>query len=144
MYTRVEPGKGLIMGRIILVTCLATGVGILTPVQAGDFEIAFEWGDIPKCTTGRPNQVDNPVFTLSNVPKGTVQIHFKMKDRDVPTFDHGGGKVDYIGIDVIEQGAFKYKSPCPPSGKHTYEWTGTAIDGNGDKLGKAKARKKYP
>ena len=67
-----------------------------------------------------------------------------MKDRDVPTYNHGGGKVDYTGADLIEPGAFKYKSPCPPSGKHTYEWIATAIDANGGKLGKAKARKKYP
>ena len=131
------------MRRIMLAMYLV-GVSIVMPVGADDFEITFEWGDIPKCTTGRPNKVENPVFTLSNVPKGTVEIHFKMKDRDVPTYNHGGGKVDYTGTDVIEPGAFKYKSPCPPSGKHTYEWIATAIDANGGKLGKAKARKKYP
>jgi len=34
--------------------------------------------------------------------------------------------------------------PCPPSGKHTYEWTITAIGDKKKKLGKAKAKKKYP
>ena len=37
---------------------------------------------------------------------------------------------NYGGETVIQPGAFKYKSPCPPSGSHTYEWTITAI---GDK-----------
>jgi len=45
---------------------------------------------------------------------------------------------------VIQPGAFKYKSPCPPSGSHTYEWTITAIGDKKKKLGKAKATREYP
>ena len=122
-------------------TILATPVSCL----AEEFSISFEWGDIKKCTTGRPNTVLNPIFTLNNVPEGTKFLKFKMKDKNVPSFNHGGGKIEYFGESVIEPGAFTYKSPCGPNGKHTYEWTVTAqSEKNSGKLAVAKAKKKQP
>ena len=107
---------------LIFGTILATPLSCL----AEEFSISFEWGDIKKCNTGNPNRVSNPIFTLNNVPEGTKFLKFKMKDKNVPSFNHGGGKIEYFGENVIEPGAFKYKSPCPPGGTHTYEWTVTA------------------
>ena len=110
-----------------------------------EFSFTFDWGDIKKCTTGNPNKVENPIFKLTNVPEGTKELRFKMKDKDVPGYNHGGGKIkNYNGENTIQPGAFKYKSPCPPSGSHTYEWTITAVGDKKKKLGKAKASKKYP
>ena len=110
-----------------------------------EFSFTFDWGDIKECTTGYPNKVENPIFNLTNVPEGTKELRFKMKDKDVPGYNHGGGKIkNYNGESTIQPGAFKYKSPCPPSGSHTYEWTITAIGDKKKKLGKAKASKKYP
>ncbi|WP_228028529.1 hypothetical protein [Donghicola mangrovi] len=114
---------------------------------AGGFSFSFEWGGIPSCTTGRPKTVPNPVFTLKDVPAGTTWIYFKLVDKNVPGYDHGGGWVAYNGQARIEPGAFKYKSPCPPGGKHTYEWTATAKSKKsamGKALGSAKAAKEYP
>ena len=126
---------------LIFGTILATPVSSL----AEEFSISFEWGDIKKCNTGNPNRVSNPIFTLSNVPEGTKFLKFKMKDKNVPSYNHGGGKIEYFGENVIEPGAFKYKSPCPPGGTHTYEWTVTAqSEKSGGKLAVAKAKKKYP
>ena len=126
---------------LIFGTILATPVSCL----AEEFSISFEWGDIKKCTTGRPNMVLNPIFTLNNVPEGTKFLKFKMKDKNAPSFNHGGGKIEYFGESVIEPGAFTYKSPCGPSGKHTYEWTVTAqSEKNSGKLAVAKAKKKQP
>ena len=86
-----------------------------------EFSFTFEWGDIKKCTSGNPNKVENPIFNLVSVPEGTKELRFKMKDKDVPQYNHGGGKIkNYGGETVIQPGAFKYKSPCPPSGSHTY------------------------
>lgn len=93
---------------------------------ASEFAITFEWGDIPHCTTGRPNVVPNPRFLLSNVPAGTKFIEFAMTDLDVPSYNHGGGTVAYTGQQVIEPGAFTYKSPCPPGGAHKYQWEAKA------------------
>ncbi len=114
---------------------------------AADFAIAFEWGDIPLCTSGTPNIVDNPRFTLQNVPKGTKFIKFKLVDLDAPSYLHGGGTVEYTGQEVIEPGAFKYESPCPPSGSHTYEWAARARKSSGSfggSLATASASKSYP
>lgn len=108
------------------------------------FSISFKWGDLKLCTSGKPNKVRNPNFKLQNVPDGTTKIKFKMVDQAVPRFNHGGGSVKYRGEKNIAPGAFKYKSPCPPNGKHRYEWTATAIGKGGKKLGTAKSSKLYP
>lgn len=130
------------IGLLIFVTIL-----LATPAAASEFTLSFEWGDLARCTSGRPNVVPNPKFVLSNVPKGTKFIQFKMTDLDVPTYDHGGGTVEYTGKNVIVPGAFKYKSPCPPSGSHRYQWTATAKKKTGlfsGSIGKARATKSYP
>ncbi|MBT05451.1 MAG: phospholipid-binding protein [Rhodospirillaceae bacterium] len=114
------------------------------PATADDFAFSFEWGDIPRCTTGSPTDVDNPIFTLSNLPAGTVEIDFKLRDLDAPSWFHGGGTIQYVGEDVIQPGAFRYKSPCPPSGKHRYRWKATAKNADGDVLAEAKSIKHYP
>ena len=102
---------------------LIISIYFLTTLNAfAEFSFTFEWGDIKKCTSGNPNTVENPIFTLANVPEGTTELRIKMKDKDVPGYNHGGGKIkNYGGETVIQPGAFKYKSPCPPSGFHTYE-----------------------
>lgn len=127
---------------ILMMVILST-----TPVLASEFTISFEWGDIPLCTSGSPNTIANPKFVLTNVPAGTKFIQFTMTDLDVPSYDHGGGTVEYNGKNVIEPGAFKYSSPCPPDGSHRYEWTAKAIKKKsifGGAIGKAKATKRYP
>ena len=116
---------------------------LTSTVNAAEFGLAFEWGDLKRCTSGNPNTVANPIFTLTNVPEGTKTLSFRMKDKQSP-YNHGGGKVEYTGQTTIEPGAFKYKSPCPPNGKHTYVWTVTAKNEKKKKIGKAKAQKKYP
>jgi hypothetical protein len=122
---------------------IASALTLSTPASA--FEIAFEWGPLKRCTSGNPNTVENPRFVLREVPEGTQFIRFRLKDRNVPSYNHGGGVVAYSGQEVIEPGAFKYKSPCPPSGSHTYEWTATAQQQErGGKLATAKAKRKYP
>lgn len=113
-------------------------------VHAGSFGLSFTWGNIPRCTSGNPNTVNNPAFKLSGVPKGTTKIGFRLRDNNVPGFNHGGGTVAYAGGGAIKSGTFSYKSPCPPDGSHTYTWTATAFDANGKKLATASASKSYP
>ena len=113
------------------------------PAQA--FDLSFNWGSLKSCTTGRPNTVASPEFRLKDVPEGTKVIRFKIVDKDRPQVNHGGATVAWAGGSAVPAGAFKYKSPCPPDGPHTYEWTATAqTKKNGGKLGEAKARRKYP
>ncbi|HHG91274.1 MAG TPA: phospholipid-binding protein [Devosia sp.] len=108
------------------------------------FGLSFEWGDLRLCTSGNPNRVKNPPFVLEGVPAGTSKIQFKLVDLDVPSYNHGGGVVPWDGQETIEPGAFRYKSPCPPNGPHTYQWTAIAINDTGEALAVAKARRQYP
>lgn len=115
-----------------------------TAVRANAFSFTFEWGDIPLCTSGHPNIVDNPLFSLSGVPEKAAAIRFDLTDLQVPAFRHGGGTVDFTGATEIRPGAFRYKSPCPPGGHHTYRWTATVVDAAGNALARASAEKRYP
>lgn len=131
--------------RTTLAAILIAGSGAwVTAAQADDFSFTFEWGDIPLCNTGYPNRVDNPIFTLKNVPEGTTEIRFSLTDLDVPSYNHGGGSADYSGGDVIQPGEFSYQSPCPPRGSHNYEWSARARNADGDTLARARSAKKYP
>jgi hypothetical protein len=122
-----------------------SAVGVVSnSSNASAFSFSFEWGDIPYCTSGNPNIVNNPNFKLSGVPQGAAKIEFHLRDNNVPGYDHGGGSVAYSGGGSVASGAFKYKSPCPPDGTHTYTWTATVCDKAGKKLATAKASKRYP
>lgn len=124
---------------------LATTIFMVGATTAQAFSIEFDWAGLKSCTNGNPNTVANPQFVLNDVPEGTTFIRFKLIDRNVPDFNHGGGVVAYSGEGIIMPGAFKYKSPCPPNGSHTYEWTATAqTKKSGGALAKAKASRKYP
>jgi phosphatidylethanolamine-binding protein (PEBP) family uncharacterized protein len=123
---------------LAITLCLAA-----MPAQA--FEISFTWDGLKSCTSGNPNTVANPIFKLNDVPEGTMFIRFKLVDKDVPGYNHGGGTVAWNGESEVPAGAFKYKSPCPPNGVHIYEWTATAQSKkSGGKLGQTKAARKYP
>lgn len=118
-----------------------------TAALAADFTVSFNWDGLKRCTSGRPNTVGNPVFTLSAVPAGTKWLYFKLTDIDVPNYNHGGGWIQYNGGNVTAANIFKYKSPCPPNGRHTYEWSVRATaskDSNAGLLGAAALRMKYP
>lgn len=126
------------------VTALAVVLALTASAAQAEMSLGFKgWGNIPSCTTGNPNIVGNPAFTLKGVPAGTTRIHLMLKDLDVPNYNHGGGKVKMGSDGTIPAGTFKYKSPCPPSGSHTYEWTATAKSGL-KTLATAKAARKYP
>lgn len=133
-----------VIAALYLGPCLGLSAGA---AQAGEFRIGFDWSGLKLCTSGRPNTVANPVFTVKDLPAGTKFIQFRLVDLDVPSYNHGGGVVAISKDGKIPRGAFKYQSPCPPNGAHTYEWTATAKTKKGfggQKLGVAKARRKYP
>jgi phosphatidylethanolamine-binding protein (PEBP) family uncharacterized protein len=136
--------KGGIMNKLVNLTGFLV-VGLISySSQAAAFSVGFEWGNIPSCRSGNPKTVSSPNFRVSDVPPGAVKMTFRLRDNNAPDYNHGGGSVTYKGGGSIAPGAFKYKSPCPPSGVHTYVWTATAFDKTGKKLGSAKASKRYP
>tara|TARA_B100000029_G_scaffold505232_1_gene585585 strand:+ start:967 stop:1407 length:441 start_codon:yes stop_codon:yes gene_type:complete len=145
--------------RIFIFLIFFFSLGINAQVKSENLEFIFDWSDLKKCTSGNPRIVSNPIFYLNNIPGNTQYIKFSLKDRNVPSYSHGGGKVDVSEIKVIkenetnygkykfiiETGKFKYKSPCPPSGKHVYEWSAMAKDEKNKTIGKrARSKQKYP
>ncbi len=129
--------------KLTAILIVVLGVGISLPSMAGEFSFTFEWGDIPSCDDGYTFAGKSPVFTLSNVPEGTKQITFTMKDLDVD-YDHEGGTAKYTGENIIPFGAFEYLVPCPPNGSHMYQWTAYAENADEDTLAKASSKQKYP
>ena len=128
-------------------------LGFFNFANADEIKLSFDWGDIPLCTTGKPNVVTNPTFSLSAIPKDAKWAYFKLVDRNVRNYKHGGGWVELKGNTKINPGIFKYKSPCPPGGKHTYRWTAyftakkTSMNFSGkpkDIISETFASKKYP
>lgn len=110
---------------------------------SAEFRIGFDWGNIPLCTSGRPNTVPNPAFSVRDLPAGTETVEFRLRDLDVPSYNHGGGRVQMSGDGTVPSGLFTYRSPCPPGGSHTYRWTATARAGR-QVLGTATADRRYP
>src|SRR5204863_7775782 len=122
---------------------LAAAVIVLLAAPAQAFEVSFDWGNVPSCTTGIPITVPSPEFKLSRVPEGTAKLDFHLHDLNAD-YDHGGGSVAYAGEGSVAPGAFTYQSPCPPDGPHVYEWTVTAFDAQGKEIGMAKVQRRYP
>ena len=79
----------------------------------------------------------SPAITITHVPSGTERIKVEMKDLDVPSFNHWNNTFKYEG-DLAEGKGVNYYGPCPPSGKHTYRVTVTALDSQGKILSSAK------
>jgi hypothetical protein len=71
---------------------------------------------------------------------------FNMVDNDVPTYQHGGGTVNYTGQTSLPCGALSsFNGPSPPGGSvHTYVFTATALDPSGKTLGSARATRRFP
>ncbi|MCB1390864.1 MAG: hypothetical protein KDK12_17245 [Rhodobacteraceae bacterium] len=114
-----------------------------TSAARAEFSLSFRWGSIPRCTSGNPNTVPNPQFTLQDLPAGTDTVEFRLVDLDVPSYNHGGATLRMSQGGTLAPGIFTYRSPCPPGGVHTYEWTATARQGR-QVLGTATARRRYP
>jgi len=111
----------------------AVGLLIVSSVNASAMSLSFKW-----CGVG------SPVLSIGGVPKGTTSLQFQMVDLDVPSYNHGGGTVNYSGQKTIACGALSnYSPPSPPSGSHSYRFTVTALGGS-NSLGTASFTRKFP
>jgi hypothetical protein len=132
------------MDRLLRVTRTFAGVvfisvGLSVPTLAADMSLSFSWEGIEKCS------YTSPEIAVANIPDGTAEFKVKLKDLDVPGYNHGGGNVKNDGSGVIKKGALnRYEGPCPPSGSHIYKFSVRALDANGDELAEAEAEKKFP
>ena len=120
--------QAIVMSNKCKYIAAAVGFAALVTFPSGALamSVKFSWAGYQPCSSS------SPAFTISDVPSGTARLAFKMVDKNVPSYSHGGGTVAYDGVHEIPAGAFTYKGPCPPSGqRHTYEWTVQALNGNG-------------
>jgi phosphatidylethanolamine-binding protein (PEBP) family uncharacterized protein len=118
---------------------LAVLVLSVSAPAAHAFSVAFDW------CQGSPD--GSPNFQLNDVPQGTVNLRFAMKDLDKPAFRHGGGTVGYRGQPEVPCDAFAsgFVGPTPPPGEvHTYEFSIQALAPDGTVLGATTARRKFP
>lgn len=109
------------------------------PSAAPAMSLKFSWAGFTACSTR------SPAFSLADVPSGTARLAFRMMDRQVPSYPHGGGTVAYTGANEITAGAFAFKGPCPPTGEHhVYRWSVRALDRAGRSIGEASAEATFP
>ncbi len=129
MRTRIS---GYVVGGLIALASLPGSA------LAADLQVDFSWAGVNACTTR------TPAFKIGGIPDGTKKLSFKMVDLNKPGYPHGGGTVDYAGSGDIPAGAFHYVGPCPPFGKHTYEFTVQALAAGGKVLASGKSSKPFP
>ncbi len=130
----------MLIKRVAVLAALLLLGGSGAPLaQSARFAVDFTWDGTAPCFDPK-----SPPFTLSGVPPGTKTLRFVMTDLDAPDFPHGGGSAPYRGQSRIERGAFTYQGPCPPQGRHSYQWTVAAQDASGKTLATATATKKFP
>ena len=123
---------------VLICAIIAAALDILSS-DAFAMSVKFSWKGYRACSTR------SPAFNVSEVPRGTVHLAFKMVDKDVPTYPHGGGLVAFTGSSEISAGAFSYKGPCPPNGQHhMYEWTVKALDGTEKVIASTTIAEKFP
>ncbi len=119
-------------------TTIIAALGVLSS-GASAMSLKFSWAGYQACSQR------SPAFTVADVPAGTAKLTFKMTDKNVPTYPHGGGTVAYTGKNEIAAGAFSYKGPCPPAGQqHLYEWMVQATDQSGKVTASVTATEKFP
>jgi phosphatidylethanolamine-binding protein (PEBP) family uncharacterized protein len=126
-------GAALIALALLVVPLMPGGAA-----AAGRLTVSFAWSTRHECSS------TPPAFRIGGIPKGTRYLRFTMTDLDVPTYHHGGGTIAYKGSGRIPEGAFRYTGPCPPSGRHSYEFLVEALDANRRVLAKGTAVRKFP
>ena len=132
---------------VLLAVVLALAVGcantpdpVKIPKDAASMAVSFSWEGVQPCTH------ESPEIRISDVPEETVELRVRLKDVDVPAWNHGGGRVAHDGSGVIPAGALKlgYNGPCPPSGRHKYEFSVMAVNAKGVIIGFGKSKQSFP
>jgi phosphatidylethanolamine-binding protein (PEBP) family uncharacterized protein len=127
------------MKRINLVVTLLFTIGMTVAQSASALGVSFSFAGTKSCSDPK-----SPAISLSNVPKGTAKLKYRMVDLNKPRNNHGSGSIKYTGSRIPRGKLPSYRGPCPPSGSHTYEITITAYSKDGKKLGSGKAKRKFP
>lgn len=116
------------------IPCHPGSVDETVPSDPGAMAIDFHWQKANLCERGY-----SPQIILQGVPAGTVKFKVRLKDLNMPSYNHGGGEIENDGTGIIKAKAIKnYRGPCPPLGTtHNYRFTVLALDAAGKTLATA-------
>ena len=122
---------------LALAGCTENRPGAATNANLPALAVSYTW-----CSSSPPTRV-------GGIPAGTKTLRFKMVDKQVPGYNHGGGDLPHTGGSSasIPCGAITggYNGPSPPPPQiHDYEWTVTALDASGSALATGSATRKFP
>ncbi len=122
-----------------LVFTALTGYAKVSP-NVINLNVKISWKTIQKCSN------ESPEIKIINLPKNTKYIEVSLSDTNVPSWNHGGGKVKYNGSNIIPKNALKngYNGPCPPSGSHLYVFDVKAINKDGVIIGSGESKSEFP
>jgi hypothetical protein len=125
---------------ILTAGCAKNPNRIKIPKDAAKMDVDFSWAGIQACSH------ESPEIRVSNVPEGAEELRVKLQDISLPAWNQGGGTVKHDGSGIIPAGALKvgYNGPCPPSGRHKYEFSVMAVNADGVIIGFGKARQSFP
>ena len=129
------------MSNYLRIAALAVALVLPAAAHARTLGVRFTWAGTAACSTAPP------AFTITDIPKETKYLEFRLHDLNAPHYPHGGGEVAYSGSGDIPARAFDgaYNGPCPPSGAtHTYVWTVRALDAARKALAEGKATGLFP
>lgn len=137
---KISPIVVLVALMVLATGCAGKPDQIKIPKDAAKLEVAFSWDGIQVCSH------ESPEIRVSNIPDGTAELQVRLKDLNVPAWNHGGGDVKHDGSGIIPAGTLKlgYNGPCPPEGRHKYEFSVRALDAEGSIIGFGKARQSFP
>lgn len=126
---------------LLAIGCAKNQNQIVIPKDADEMDVAFSWEGIKACIH------ESPEIRVAQIPDGTVELQVRLKDIDLPAYNHGGGSVKHDGSGIIPAGALTigYNGPCPPPGsRHKYEFSVIAKNAEGVIIGFGKSRQPFP
>ena len=81
--------KGEMLSRVLISAIIGIAAFVTLQSNAFAMSVKFSWKGYQPCSSS------SPAFIVSEVPTDTVRLAFKMVDKDVPSYPHGGGIIAY-------------------------------------------------
>ncbi len=124
------------LGVLLLLAGCATEKVAPNAVTLG---VEYSWNGVTNCSNV------SPAIKVKGFPNGTKSFSVKLVDLNVPTVNHGGGKIPNDGSGIIPSGAFDdYVGPCLTGSTHRFQFIVRALDEQGTVIGEGKATQPFP
>ena len=101
--------------------------------------VEYSWKGVTNCSN------ISPAIKVTGFPKATKSFSVRLVDVNVPTVNHGGGKIPSDGSGMIPSGAFDdYVGPCLTGSSHQFRFIVKALDEQGTVIGEGSATQTFP